>query len=136
MEKNLPPLRAVVVRVPLVLSSIVLVIEILHILVGVTLGLDSVVLVESLGFNELVDFGTDEADESLFGEGVGDWLSYTIVSNCSSKASWVDGRERVTGDRGDIPSARRWSSKALKASKLAAPAISSWESLPSWGWPP
>jgi hypothetical protein len=80
VEKNLPPLRAVVVRVPLVLSSIVLVIEILHILVGVTLGLDSVVLVESLGFSELVDFGTDEADESLFGEGVGDWLSYTIVS--------------------------------------------------------
>lgn len=55
---------------PLVLSTIVLVIQTLDILLGMALGLDSVVLVQALGFNELVDFGADETDESLFGEGV------------------------------------------------------------------
>jgi hypothetical protein len=70
--------------VPLVLSTVVLVIQTLHILLGVTLGLDSVVFVQALGFDELVDFGADEADESLFGEGVGDWLSCLQVSICSS----------------------------------------------------
>lgn len=63
------------VGVPLVLSAVVLVIQTLHILLGMTLGLDSVVLVHALGLDELVDFGADEADESLFGEGVGDGLS-------------------------------------------------------------
>jgi hypothetical protein len=58
----------------------VFVIKTLHVLLGMTLSLDSVVFVEALGFDELVDFGTDEADESLFSEGVRDWLSYTIVS--------------------------------------------------------
>lgn len=60
---------------PLILSTIVLVIQTLHILLGMTLSLDSVVLVQALSFDELVDFGTDEADESLFSEGVGDGLS-------------------------------------------------------------
>lgn len=68
---------------PLVLSTVVLVIKTLHILLGVALGLDSVVFVQALGFDELVDFGADEADESLFGEGVGDWLSCLRVSKYS-----------------------------------------------------
>lgn len=63
---------------PLVLATVVLFIETLHVLISVTLGLDSVVLVESLGFDELVDFSANEADESLFGEGVGDWLAYFV----------------------------------------------------------
>lgn len=84
---DLPSLGTVVVRVPLVLSTVVLVVHTLHVLLGVTLGLDSVVFVHALGLDELVDFGADEADEGLFGEGVGDWLSCSRVSICSFE--WV-----------------------------------------------
>lgn len=93
-EINLPSLRTVVVRVPLVLSTVVLVIKTLHVLLGMTLSLDSVVFVEALGFDELVDFSADEADESLFSEGVGDWLSCIIVSIAEYSRSERKGRRR------------------------------------------
>ena len=73
--EKLPSLGTLVLGVPLVPSTVVLVVHALHVLLGMTLGFDSVVFVHTLGFNELVDFGTDEADESLFGECVGDWLA-------------------------------------------------------------
>lgn len=68
---------------PLVLSTVVLVVHTLHVLLGMALGLDSVVFVHALGFGELVDFGADEADKGLFGERVGDWLSCVSVSRYS-----------------------------------------------------
>jgi hypothetical protein len=67
---------ALVVRVPLLLLTVVLVVEVLGVLLGMVVGLDLVVLIETLGFDELVDLGASEAGEELLGEGVGDGLAY------------------------------------------------------------
>ena len=46
-----------------------------------SLGLDSVVLIHTLGLSKSVDFGTNEAGEHLLGESVVDSLACDILEN-------------------------------------------------------
>jgi hypothetical protein len=105
----------ILVGVVLVGAGVVVVVQSRGVLLGVTLGLDPVVLVHALGLGQTVDFTPDEAGEELLGELVRDGFPWIRVS-------------MVLDDRWFMlypPSLRWWSSKALKASKLAAPAIAS-----------
>lgn len=77
---------------PLLLATVVLVIEIVSVLLGMALGLDLVELIETLGLEELVDFGASEAGESLLGESVGDRLAWIWILVRNKKRKNKKGR--------------------------------------------
>jgi fluoride ion exporter CrcB/FEX len=68
-------MRLLLVRVVLVLATVVLVVELLGVTPGVTLGLLAVNVVGALGLGETVDLTTGEASEELFSEAVGNSLA-------------------------------------------------------------
>ena len=63
------------VRVVLVLAAVVLVVKLLGVAPGVTLGLLAVNVVGTLGLGETVDLTASEASEELLGEAVRDGLA-------------------------------------------------------------
>lgn len=64
-------------RVVLVVLTVLLVVQLLGLPLGVVLGLLLVDKVESLGLEQLVDFGTSKASKDLLGKAVVDSLAYT-----------------------------------------------------------
>jgi len=64
-----------VVLISTLVLDVVLIIQVLSILLGVSLGLLTVDEVHSLGLSELVDFSTGDTDEEFLGELVGYWLA-------------------------------------------------------------
>lgn len=74
-EAILDVVRSAVLGSVLILTTIVLVVELLSILLGTVLGPFAVDPVGALGLGELVDLGAGEASEELLGEGVGDVLA-------------------------------------------------------------
>ena len=67
--------RLLLLRVVLVVATVVLIVELLGVLPGLTLGLLTVDVVGALGLGETVDFTASEAGEELLGELVGDGLA-------------------------------------------------------------
>lgn len=67
--------RLLLLRVVLVVAAVVLVVELLGVLPGLTLGLLAVDEVGTLSLGEAVDFTASEAGEELLGELVGDGLA-------------------------------------------------------------
>jgi hypothetical protein len=65
-------------RIILVLTTIMLIIQLLSILLRPALSLKAIPSILSLGLSQLVDLGTCEAGKEFLGEGVGDWLSYVV----------------------------------------------------------
>jgi hypothetical protein len=57
-------------------SNIMLIIHMLGILLRMALCLLAINVIQALGLDELVDFGTSNANEEFFGELVGDCLAY------------------------------------------------------------
>lgn len=71
--------------------NVVLIIHVLCTLFGMSSGLDRVVLVHSLGLDELVDLSTDEASEEFLGELVGNgfaWEASVLNSNVMESRRW------------------------------------------------
>jgi hypothetical protein len=58
-------------------SNIMLIIHMLGILLRMALRLLAINVIQALGLDELVDFGTSNANEEFFGELVGDCLAYS-----------------------------------------------------------
>jgi len=73
-------MRRLLVRVVLVLAAVVLVVELLGIAPGVTLGLLAVNVVGALRLSKTVDLTASEAGKQLLCETVGDSLVWSGVS--------------------------------------------------------
>jgi hypothetical protein len=56
-------------------TDIVLIIHILDIVSGMSFGLLSINVIQTLGLSELVDFSTGNTSEEFLGELMGDWLA-------------------------------------------------------------
>ena len=66
---------AVLAWVELVITTVLLVVELLGVLTSPALRFLAVDVVGTLGLAELVDLTTGETGDELLGEGVGDWLA-------------------------------------------------------------
>lgn len=75
-------MRRLLVRVVLVLTTVVLVVKLLGVAPGVTLGLLAVNVVGALGLGETVDLTASEASKNLLGKSVRDSLAWRGVSDC------------------------------------------------------
>lgn len=79
-------MRLLLVGVVLVLAAVVLVVELLGVASGVTLGLLAVDVVGAFGLSETVDLTASKASKELLGESVRDSLAWEGVSMCA----WVE----------------------------------------------
>ena len=75
-EAVLDVLWCTIARVVLVLTTVVLVVEVLGVVASLALSLLTVDVVGTLGLGETVDLSTCEASEELLGELVLDWLAW------------------------------------------------------------
>lgn len=116
--------RRLGVWVVLIVATIVVVVHVLSLFLGLMLGLLFVEEVFALGFGKTIDLGTGETGEHLFGQGMGDWLA------CCRFSAIV--KIYVQTESFHEPSARWWSSKALKPMKAAPPPITSWLNEAWW----